>query len=319
MILRYKRCCAEMIEEKAVNSRVYRENSGVKAFEDEVLTIVPSRDYPKPRHKKVEKNAIYAKYNLCRSFSPGTYQKHINFSLINRKAKSGILILRPHHPVHSDHNTAVMQSSRMFSMLSARGNKGVIERRPDPRSLSFPFLSRCLPSDDDLEKLNILSGPVTVKRGPGRPFGIYTPKVKTTAVGGKQTKRTTKKSSEEAKTGGIKRGRKATGKTSDQKRRRGRNTKAIRVENGGRNGDDHDDHEMEEEEEEEEEAEVREEDSSDTMMAVSDGVGWGGVMPEVPQLPTSNLPPILQSGEDEKEQEELLDVFDISTLVNLRS
>ena len=173
---RYDNCAAEKHAENAAKAQIYRSTNGLNTFSKAELTVTRPGNYPKPRHPKVERFPLYARYNLCRAFESGTYQKHINFALIDRQAKSGILVHRPRHPLQVDPTSSIIRMKRVFSTLATKGNKGIIDSKGISSDLSSPYLSRCLPSEEDLGTSKIISARIEPKRGPGRPFGKYTPK-----------------------------------------------------------------------------------------------------------------------------------------------
>ena len=123
---------------------------------------------------KADKSTIYEKYSLCRSFPRGNSVKHMNIHLLSIGSNNGILVLRPHHSLPPDDASTPAFMSRVFYGILMRGNNGTVPSVPP--SLDVPFLQRSLPSEEDIRNRHIITAPVTVRRGPGRPFGTYCPK-----------------------------------------------------------------------------------------------------------------------------------------------
>ena len=178
---RYDNCTAERNAENASKSQIYEKPSGLGAFSKPVLTIVRPESQARPSHQKVERCPLFGQYNLCRAFQPGSYQRHININLLERSAKNGIMVHRPRHPIQVDPTSSIIQIKRAFSMLRTKGNKGIISNKGDLSNLSTPVLSRSLPSEEDLGTVKIISASIEPKRGPGRPYGKYTPKKQSSA------------------------------------------------------------------------------------------------------------------------------------------
>ena len=129
------------------------------------------------RTKKVDDTSIYEQYSLCRSFPRGNHIKHVNRQLIAMRSKNGVFVLRPHHTFQTGDTLSPAFMSRIFSMILLRGNKGDVTTKVSASlDESCPYLKRNVPSEKDLSSKRILTAPVTVRRGPGRPFGSYCPK-----------------------------------------------------------------------------------------------------------------------------------------------
>ena len=178
---RYDSCAAEKHAENAAKLQVYRGTNGLTTFSQAELTVIRPGSNLKPRHPKVEKYPLFARYNLCRAFDSGSYKRHINFALLENQSKSGIFVHRPRHPMQVDPTSSIIRIRRIFSRLSTNGNKGIVDNRGIANSLSSPYLSRCLPSEEDLGTSKIISARIEPKRGPGRPYGKYTPKKQSSA------------------------------------------------------------------------------------------------------------------------------------------
>ena len=127
------------------------------------------------RTKKVDETSAYEQYSLCRSFPRGNHIKHVNRQLIALRSKNGVFVLRPHHTLQSGDTGSPAFMSRIFSSILLRGNKGDVASKV-VLDESYPYLKRNIPSEKDLSSKRIFTAPVTVRRGPGRPFGTYCPK-----------------------------------------------------------------------------------------------------------------------------------------------
>ena len=159
-----------------------------ESVKEEKAVLIPET---KTATTKADKSTIYEKYSLCRSFPRGNSVKHMNIHLLSMGSNNGILVLRPHHALPPDDASTPAFMSRVFSGILMRGNNGTVSTRPP--SLDVPFLQRSLPSEEVIRNRTIITAPVTVRRGPGRPFGTYCPKSTTKRKKPSSTKAKAKK------------------------------------------------------------------------------------------------------------------------------
>lgn len=173
----------EEVQKPIISKEIQRES-----VKEDKSVLIPET---KTSVSKSDKTTIYEKYSLCRSFPRGNSVKHMNIHLLSIGSNNGILVLRPHHSLPPDDASTPAFMSRVFSGILMRGNNGTVPSLP--LSLNVPFLQRSLPSEEDIRNRHIITAPVTVRRGPGRPFGTYCPKSTTKRKKATSTKPKAKK------------------------------------------------------------------------------------------------------------------------------
>ena len=140
---------------------------------EDVFQIMISSERSRKEQKLTDLEKMYRQYTVCRSFVEATYQQHINMNLINKRSKSGLIVLCPHIKVNKSEQASSQYGSRILSILKENGNMNRLDHH---YNYDAPYLSRLLPTPKDLREGKKLTEELKTKRGPGRPFGTYAPK-----------------------------------------------------------------------------------------------------------------------------------------------